>query len=160
MRGEHDELVGFGRRRAHSLGERVEQQRMCVKRLDGFECHSGRKGSSRGVDVLLHAERRKLRRERNANHPRHAGPSEPGERVVDQRRPVAHADRNRNLATETRLQRIGLRLREVGQRRPASDRLVVVPHLGDEFIGRRTAAANELQVLRHLVHRGGSAVRH
>ena len=82
------------------------------------------------------------------------------ERVLDERLPVAHADGDRHAGAEPRAQRLGLREREVGQRRAPADRVVVVPHLLDELGRRRPSAANEPQIFRHLVERRRRAVGH
>ena len=62
--------------------------------------------------------------------------------------------------SEPRPQRVGLRQRDVGQRRASADRCVVVPHFGDELVRRRPPAADQAQILRHLVERRRRAVRH
>ena len=59
-----------------------------------------------------------------------------------------------------RAQRRRLRLGDVGQRRSSADRAVVLAHLVHELVGRRPPAAHQRQILRHLVQRGRSAVRH
>ena len=68
-----------------------------------------------------------------------AGRGQLGERVLDERLPVAHADRDRDVRAEPRAQRRRLRQRDVGQRRAAADRLVVVR--ASRRRARRTAAA-------------------
>ena len=84
---------------AHALGERVEQQRV---RRETSAPRSNRmpagSAARRGVDVLLHAERRELRRQRDADDAVDACRRELGERVLDERLPVAHADGDRHVA--------------------------------------------------------------
>ena len=71
------------------------------------------------------------------------GANQRRERVFDERAPVTHADGNRHVRPKTRPKIIGLCMRDVGERRASADRFVVVTHFGDEFGGRRAAAAHE-----------------
>ena len=73
VRREDDRLVGLRLRRAHALGERVEQQRMGVEGFDRLELHAGGQRRVGGVDVLLDAQRGELRRHRDADDARDAG---------------------------------------------------------------------------------------
>ena len=111
---------------------------MRVKRLDRVELHAGRQRRRRRVDVLLHAERRELRRHRDADDARDAAAGELGERVLDERRQLRMPTATGTSGAEPRAQRLRLRERDVGQRRASADRLVVVPHLVRR--ARRTAA--------------------
>ena len=65
---------------------------MVVERSHARELHARRQGGLRRVHVLLNAQRRKLRRERNADHPPDAGRFNLAHGVGDKRPPVAHAD--------------------------------------------------------------------
>jgi hypothetical protein len=72
----------------------------------------------------------------------------------------AHADGHAHGVAEPRAKRIGLRQRDVGQWRAAADGGVVVAHFSHKLRGRRTPAANEPKVLRHVVERRRRTVGH
>ena len=61
-----------------------------------------------GVEILGDAQGGELRRQGNANHARDALRREPGDRVADEGRPVAHADRHRHPGPEPLPQGVGL----------------------------------------------------
>ena len=134
VRGEDHQLVRLRLRRAHALGERLDQQRMSVERLDRLELRrrpaappSRRRCTSATLSVEnCGASGMPITRV-------DAGRGELGERVLDERLPVAHADGDRHVRAEPRAQRRGLRLRDVGERRASADRAVVLAHLVHEL---------------------------
>ena len=73
-------------------------------------------------------KRRELWRERNTDHPRRAREGELLQRVADERLPVAHADRHRDVWSELNTERGRLRKREIGKGGAPANRFVVVAH--------------------------------
>ena len=148
-------------RLANALGERVEQQRMCVKGIEP------RRGSCRQA-----APARPHRSTLTTLSVENCGASgmpmmrvtplaaEPGDGILDERLPVAHADRDRNIVAEppARARRLA----------PSSDPSAASARRSPRSCGsfrrraqgRRPSAAHEAQILRHLVHRRRRAVRH
>jgi hypothetical protein len=153
VRGEHDELVLFRSGGADTLGKGVDEQRVRMKRFHGIEAHTGRHRRGSRIDVLLHAQCRELRRHRDAEDALNAGARQLANRVLDERMPVAHPDRDGHVGPEACAQGVCLRTRQIGERRSAADRRVVVAHLRDELVRGDASAANETEILGHLVHR-------
>ena len=133
VRGEDDLFIGVWCRRAQSLSERIEQQRMIEERMDRLDAHARWKGSCGSVEVLRYAERGELRGKRNPDDARHALRGKIVDRLFQERLPVAHADRDRYVRAKAARQRGALSKRQVGQRRPTANRLVVVTHFSDKL---------------------------
>ncbi len=131
VRREHDVFVGTRPFRAHLLGECLDEQRVVVKRPHARKLDALWQDGCRGVDVFLDAQRRKLRRHGNAHDAPGSDPFDLAYRVGDERSPIAHPHDNGNVEAiggKLRPKRVTLLARDVGQRRSAADRFLVVGH--------------------------------
>ena len=111
VRGEDDLFAWLRPAAQQFLCERLNQQRVIVKRTHARELHAGREDGFGGVHVFLDAERRELGRQRNADDPPRAGARDVAHGVGDERPPVAHADNNRHIQAvggQLCLQRVAL----------------------------------------------------
>ena len=145
---------------ADAFGERLQQQRMRVKRPDRLEDDAGGQRGGRRVHVLLHAQCRELRRKRKTDDAIDVPRRELIHRLLDVRMPVPHPDDDGDFRAEPFGERVGLRQRDVGQGRAAADGVVVVRHLLDEFRRRRPSAAHNFQIFGHLRQRRRSTMGH
>ena len=116
MRGEDDLLAVETASSAHALGKRREEQWMIVERLHGHEGDPLRQRRNGAVLIFRDAQRRELRSQRDADDAGHAPRGQIGHRLLDERLPVAHADDDGDLGSETMGQRLALRQRQLGQR--------------------------------------------
>ena len=133
VRRENDGLVCSGAGLADAFRECLKQQGMGAKALNRGQLDPCRQCGCRGVVVLLDAQGRKLRRERDADDVVHARCRQIGQGVGNERAPIAHADSDRPFCPERAAQRVGLRQGDLGERRATADRFVIVTHLGDEL---------------------------
>ena len=156
MRGEDEGRPGAPgggdrhQRGHHGVGDGGDEEGMGVPRCDvadrgGARAQGGACGVDR-LDVALAARLDRVGREDHADGPLHARLRHAGQRVGEVRRPVPHADEDRErrpVGGERGLQPRRLPEGDLVQRRATADHLVVVNDLFDPLRGNPVLSATD-----------------